>query len=91
MKRKEILEVATKCVCGGRECDHGQMEDNFRTTADLWNAYHGREIFCPHDVAMMLALLKVARIKSGMSEDSYCDLAGYAACAGEIAGRLNGE
>ena len=37
------------------------------------------------DVAMMLALLKVARIKTGVKGDSYVDLAGYAACAGEIA------
>lgn len=39
----------------------------------------------PKDVAMMLALLKVARIKTGVKGDSFVDLAGYAACAGEIA------
>ena len=32
----------------------------------------------------MLALLKVARIATGSSPDSFIDLAGYAACAGEI-------
>ena len=37
------------------------------------------------DVAMMMALLKAARIKSGEKADSFVDLAGYAACAGEIA------
>lgn len=36
------------------------------------------------DVAMMMALLKVARIKAGDKADSFIDLAGYAACAGEI-------
>ena len=37
---------------------------------------------------MMMALLKVARIKTGVGTvDSFADLAGYAACAGEIAGR----
>lgn len=33
----------------------------------------------------MMALLKVARIATGSSTDSFVDLAGYAACAGEIA------
>ena len=42
---------------------------------------------------MMMALLKIARIKSGTAtEDSYIDLAGYAACGGEIAtGRKNAD
>ena len=39
----------------------------------------------PEDVAMMMALLKIARIKNGGgSGDSFVDLAGYAACGGEI-------
>ncbi|MBR1703149.1 MAG: hypothetical protein IJ716_14575 [Lachnospiraceae bacterium] len=39
----------------------------------------------PKDVAMMMSLLKIARIKNGGgSGDSFVDLAGYAACGGEI-------
>jgi len=39
----------------------------------------------PEDVAMMMALLKIARIRNGGgSGDSFVDLAGYAACGGEI-------
>ena len=38
-------------------------------------------------VAMMLALLKVARIHNGDKMDSFIDLAGYAACASEIVGK----
>ena len=37
------------------------------------------------DVATMMGLLKVARIATGYKEDNFVDLAGYAACAGEIA------
>lgn len=37
------------------------------------------------DVAAMMGLLKVARIATGSNPDSFVDLAGYAACAGEIA------
>ena len=42
---------------------------------------------------MMMILLKVARIKSNNSkEDSFIDIAGYAACGGEIASQsLNEE
>lgn len=36
---------------------------------------------------MMMALLKVARIKYSDKADNFVDLAGYAACAGEIATR----
>lgn len=43
----------------------------------------------PYDVAAMLALLKIARIASGHAkEDNWIDLAGYAACGGELQGRL---
>ena len=38
------------------------------------------------DVAMMMALLKIARIAGGAgTRDSFIDLAGYAACGGECA------
>ncbi len=84
MKRAEILEAARVCVCGEREQDYGTPEDSFSLIGRLWTAYIGIT-FTPKDVAMMMALLKVARIKNGDKADSFVDLAGYAACAGEIA------
>lgn len=85
MTRKEILETAAKCVCGDREQDYGSPEDNFSRIADLWNAYIGGSMFKATDVAVMLALLKIARIGSGHAkQDNWVDLAGYAACGGEI-------
>lgn len=86
MYRKEILAKAAECVTGHRVDEYGQPEDSFGTIARLWTAYNGCE-YTAHDVAMMMALLKVARISTGHGGvDSYIDLAGYAACAGEIAG-----
>jgi len=39
----------------------------------------------PDDVAIMMALFKIARIAgNAQHEDNYVDLAGYAALAGEI-------
>lgn len=86
MTREEILSKAEECVCGHRETDYGSLENNFLAIADLWMAYKG-VTFTPIDVAMMMALLKIARIKgsSHPTDDSFVDLAGYAACGGEIA------
>ena len=84
MKRAEILEAARVCVCGEREQDYGTPENNVEMIAQLWTVYTGHT-FTQKDVAMMMALLKAARIKSGEKADSFVDLAGYAACAGEIA------
>ena len=85
MTRKDILLEASKCVCGDRQRDYGTPEDNFATIAKLWNAYLGDNVCDANDVAMMMALLKIARIRTGAkTPDSYIDLAGYAACGGEI-------
>lgn len=76
---------ADKCVNGQREQDYGTPEQNFQTIADLWSAYKGIS-FSAVDVAMMMSLLKIARIRSGGGTgDSFVDLAGYAACGGELA------
>ncbi len=90
--RRDILRCAEKCVCGKREQDYGTPESNFQLIADLWNQYlfkepGAKEVFGigPMDVAMMMALMKIARIRNGGgSGDSFVDLAGYAACGGEI-------
>ncbi len=85
MTRAEILDKAKECVCGQREQDYGKPEDNFAAIAVLWGAYKGTE-FSAKDVAVMMALMKIARIKTGAStDDCFVDLAGYAACGGEIA------
>ena len=93
MRRAQILDEAKKCVCGQRQQDYGTPEDNFTTISYLWSAYikaaHPNlniavNEFSSKDVAIMMALLKIARIARGTSPDSFVDLAGYAACAGEI-------
>lgn len=87
MTREEVLDKAKECVCGKREQDYGSPESNFGIIADLWGAYFGH-VFTTVDVAMMMSLLKIARIKNGGGTgDSFVDLAGYAACGGELCGR----
>lgn len=88
MTRDQILNEAMHCVSGEREQDYGTPEQNFKTIALLWSVYIqrlGRGYLEDRDVAAMLALLKIARIASGHAKlDNWIDLAGYAACGGEI-------
>lgn len=85
--RKRVLREAEKCVCGQREQDYGTPEDSFARIASLWATYKGVP-FYTWDAAVMMALLKIARISENPQHmDSWCDLAGYAACGGEIAGK----
>nr|DAO55915.1 MAG TPA: hypothetical protein [Caudoviricetes sp.] len=91
LTRADILHAAEKCVCGQRETDYGTPEDNFKTIAELWEAYLNKACIRgvnvrveAKDVAVMMALLKIARIAAGGGKaDSWIDLAGYAACGAE--------
>lgn len=92
LTRVDILHAAEKCVCGQREQDYGTPEDNFETIAELWETYlrracvdeAGGVYIDANDVAIMMALLKIARIAAGGGKaDSWIDLAGYAACGAE--------
>lgn len=87
MTRKDILKEAETIVTGAREQTYGQPEDNFATIAQMWEAYLGIPINSM-DVSMMMVLLKVARV-SGRPDlttiDNFIDIAGYAACGGEVA------
>lgn len=84
LRRQQILQEAEKSICGQREQDYGSPEDNFALIGKLWSEYLGHSV-TSLDVAMMMCLLKIARIKNGGGTgDSFVDLAGYAACGGEI-------
>ena len=95
LTRADILHAAEKCVCGQREQDYGTPEDNFKAIAELWETYLSRACvdeaggvyIDANDVAVMMALLKIARIaRGGGKADNWIDLAGYAACGAECEG-----
>ena len=87
MTRKECLDAAAQCVLQDRASQYGGMEDNFGRIALLWSDYLGMKLDAV-DVAMCMALLKVARIRANKGHaDSFVDLAGYAACGAECAHR----
>ncbi|MBP8197045.1 MAG: hypothetical protein KAX64_00630 [Chromatiaceae bacterium] len=84
--RQAVLSAAAAAIAGAREASYGDPDQSFTTIAQLWTAYLDRYIE-PHDVAAMMALLKLARVKygGGRSYDSWVDLAGYAAVGAEVA------
>ena len=95
MTREEILTAARQCVCGDREQDYGSPEKSFDMIADLWGPYLRQKCvsagacvsLTASDVGAMMCLFKLARIATGHGKaDNWVDLAGYAACGGELEG-----
>jgi len=94
VNRTEALDAAKAAVAARRA--YGPPEQNFARIAALWSAYlvgkvPGTDATQPvssTDVAAMMALMKIARIEETPShEDSWVDLAGYAACGAEVSAR----
>lgn len=83
--RADVLLTAEELVNGDRNAQYGDPRQDFQRTATMWSAYLGTEV-APHDVAALMALLKVSRIRwSPQKQDSWIDLAGYAACGWDCA------
>ena len=86
---KEFLSEATRLVGVDREKDYGDKVKNHSNIARLWSAYLDVKVEA-HDVAIMMALLKMARTKLGaVSKDTYIDMSAYSSIAGEI--KFGGE
>jgi hypothetical protein len=85
MKRGEILDTAKEYVTKDRAATHGNAESNFGMIAAYWGAHLDTEVSAV-DVAVMMTLFKLARMKSNPWHiDNAIDAAAYAALAGEIA------
>jgi hypothetical protein len=87
--KDELLDAA-KAAVADRGLNYGSPEDNFARIAELWQTHlrnrGQREIVIQDfDVAMMMVLLKVARLENEPSHlDSWTDIAGYAACGATL-------
>ena len=89
--RQAILNEASKIVHNDRNKSYGDPEDNFRNIAAVWNAYLAakhtelRSYVNSADVPIMMILMKTARLATNQNHhDSTVDIAGYAACLGDI-------
>ena len=85
----------TNKVLEDRESQYGDPAVNLGCAANLISHYMGGKLGAtkepvmmgPHDVAMIMCLLKIARIATGPQyvEDNYEDLQGYAELACKLA------
>lgn len=91
LNREELCQKAIDIITGDRENEYGDPEDSFGLIARFWQAYLNHKT-CDEkietwDVAIMMALMKIARIANGkFKEDRYIDAIGYLAIAGELEG-----
>lgn len=83
MKTEDILSDASRLVSGDRAKAYGDKKILHDKIAKMWSAYTDYNINA-EQVAMMMAILKIARTTTGSSSDSYTDGAAYIAIAGEI-------
>jgi hypothetical protein len=93
--RQQILDEASDLTHQSRNTAYGAPEDNFRNIANLWNAYFAarapgfivseKNSITSGDVAIMMILMKTARLATTPNHhDSCVDIAGYAACLGDV-------
>ena len=85
MRASVLLGQAAVLVEGDRARQHGPARETLGLIADFWGSYLGVPVQAS-DVALMLALVKIARARTGAPDaDHFRDLAGYAGLAAELA------
>ena len=83
-RAKDILTDAADTITE-RGATHGHYDLTMLRTAKLWTDFLEREIE-PSDVAICMALVKLARIMETKSvRDSWLDFCAYAAISAELA------
>ena len=93
-ERAKLLTDAASIIDGDRNVQYGNPIDDFSLTASMWQEYlrrimvtrntDGAVYLDPHDVAVMMMLVKVSRLaQSPEKHDHWLDIAGYAGCGWE--------
>ena len=83
MRREQILEKAEELINGPRATHYGDAYQNHERIAKLWTVVLGMEVTVSQ-VYLCLNQLKISRlIETPKHEDSWIDIAGYAALGGE--------
>lgn len=93
--RARCLRMASQYTSKDRNSAYGDPEDNFSNIAEVWNAQgvriDGRALVAA-DVALLMVGMKLARLRFNPGhEDSWVDVAGYAACGMDVAMREKPE
>ena len=77
---EDILYKVKNIVTGDRLDSYGLPKESFQRIADYWNIYlsHKKDnIIISKDVAMMMALFKLAREENKHKEDNIVDMLAY--------------
>ena len=82
MNARDYLNEA-RATIQDRGLDYGHPSDNMQRTASLWSAYLEMPI-TDYQVAMCMALVKVARSMESAKPDNYIDGCAYFAIAGQL-------
>lgn len=83
MRREQALKTAEELINGTRATNYGDAYKNHERIAKLWSVVLGVEVTVSQ-VYLCLNQLKVSRlIETPKHEDSWIDIAGYAALGGE--------
>lgn len=83
--RATILDAAAQAVLKDRAATHGAVEDSFAQIGAIWSVRLGVPV-TPEQVAILLIDLKTVRAWGNPGHaDNWVDIAGYAACGGELA------
>jgi predicted solute-binding protein len=82
MKRDQLLHKAEELINGDRAKEYGDAKKNFEDIARLWSVVLGIEVTA-QQMALCMIMVKAARLMKTDHEDSWIDIAGYAALGGE--------
>lgn len=83
--RVRDLNTAAELTTGNRNIDYGEPVDNYRRTAEIAGALL-RKSFTPHEAAMFMVAVKLARLDtSPTKDDNYIDAMAYLGIAHECA------
>lgn len=80
----QILATAQALINETRQDEYGPPKTSFTRIAGLWGAYLGKPITA-HDVAVLMALLKLGREAHSHKPDNLIDAAGYIGLAADMA------
>lgn len=87
--RAQILRRAEEIVSKDRNASYGEPEDNFARIAEFWTTFlspklKDGETVTSGDTAVLMILVKLAREMNAPTIDNKIDIAGYAACLGQV-------
>jgi hypothetical protein len=86
LSRTAVLDVAKQAVTKDRAATHGALANSFAAIAAIWSVRLGVPVTAAQVSIMMVDLKTVRAWGNPGHADNWVDIAGYAACGGELSG-----